>query len=113
MGQLVQLQQGGGDSCGVVPERVSHRAKSQRGRVVQLLNPVDPWLKSAWFQSLNILSHLLVSKFAFKLNLYRYNAAGLYDANKEMHVRAVTFEGSEHESHSAPLTGVGLPLPGC
>ena len=35
----------------------------------------------------------------------RVNAVGLYDEHKEMHVRAVTFEGNEHESQSAPLTG--------
>lgn len=35
----------------------------------------------------------------------RMNALNLYDGDKEMHARAVTFEGSEHESHSAPLTG--------
>jgi hypothetical protein len=38
---------------------------------------VDPWLKTAWFQPLNLKcwsKNLLVSKFAFKLNLYRYAA---------------------------------------
>lgn len=35
----------------------------------------------------------------------RVNVHGLYDAHKDMHARAVTFEGREHESQSVPLTG--------
>ena len=35
----------------------------------------------------------------------RVNAMGLYDASRDMAARAVTFEGNEHDSHSAPLTG--------
>jgi hypothetical protein len=35
------------------------------------LYKLDPYLKGAWFQSLN----LLVSKCAFKCNLYHYTAA--------------------------------------
>jgi hypothetical protein len=36
------------------------------------LNAVDPALESAWFQPLNLKCDILVSKFAFKCNLYRY-----------------------------------------
>ena len=36
------------------------------------LNAVEPWLESAWFQTLNLKCDILVSKFAFKCNLYRY-----------------------------------------
>jgi hypothetical protein len=35
-------------------------------------NQVDSALQSAWFQPLNLSSEFLVSKFAFKFNLYRY-----------------------------------------
>jgi hypothetical protein len=38
------------------------------------LNPVDPYHESAWFQPLNLKCDILVSNFAFKCNLYRYNA---------------------------------------
>jgi hypothetical protein len=37
------------------------------------LNSADPELESAWFQPLNLKYDILVSKFAFKINLYRYN----------------------------------------
>ena len=37
------------------------------------LNPVDPWLESAWFRRLNRKCDILVSKVAFKLNLYHYS----------------------------------------
>jgi hypothetical protein len=37
------------------------------------LNSVDPpWLETACFQPLNLKCDILVSKFAFKFNLYRY-----------------------------------------
>ena len=36
------------------------------------LNAVDPQLESTWFQPLNRKCDLLVSKFAFNLNLCRY-----------------------------------------
>jgi hypothetical protein len=39
------------------------------------LNPVDPQLESAWFQPLSLKCDILVSKFAFKCNLYRYKLA--------------------------------------
>jgi hypothetical protein len=39
------------------------------------LNSVDPYLESIQFQPLSLSSDFLVSKFAFKFNLYRYNAA--------------------------------------
>jgi hypothetical protein len=38
-------------------------------------NAVDPSLESARFQRSNLSSDFLVSKFAFKFNLYRYSAA--------------------------------------
>ena len=37
------------------------------------LNSLDPQLESAWFQHLILKCDLLVSKFPFKFNLYRYN----------------------------------------
>jgi hypothetical protein len=39
------------------------------------LNAIYPDLESAWFQPLNLLCDILVSKFAFKINLYHYNPA--------------------------------------
>jgi nitrile hydratase len=36
------------------------------------VNAADPQLESAWFQPLNLKCDILVSKFAFKFNLYRY-----------------------------------------
>jgi hypothetical protein len=35
------------------------------------LYPVDPHLECAWFQALIPCSENMVSKFAFKVNLYR------------------------------------------
>jgi hypothetical protein len=40
---------------------------------VYRLNPVDPQLESASFQPLSLSSEKLVSKFAFKFNVYRYS----------------------------------------
>jgi hypothetical protein len=37
-------------------------------------NSVDPWLERAWFQPLSLKRDILVSKFAFKCNLYRYSS---------------------------------------
>ena len=46
----------------------------QHGGAVQVeSSPADPALESAWFQPLNLSSEKLVSKFAFKFNLYRYS----------------------------------------
>jgi hypothetical protein len=39
------------------------------------LNAVEPWLESAWFQTLNLKCDILVSKFAFKCNLYHFTSA--------------------------------------
>jgi hypothetical protein len=36
-------------------------------------------LKGAWFQPLNLKCDILVSKFAFKFNLYRYSSAFVGD----------------------------------
>jgi hypothetical protein len=44
---------------------------SSRLGAVQVKNPVDPQLESVWFQPL-LSNEKLVSKFAFKCNLYRY-----------------------------------------
>jgi hypothetical protein len=43
------------------------------------LSAVDIQLESAWFQPFNLSSVFLVSKFAFKFNLYRYSSAKLDD----------------------------------
>ena len=48
----------------------SQRADYEAG--LYKLNPVDPQLESAWFQPLKLKCDFLVSKFAFKFNLYRY-----------------------------------------
>jgi hypothetical protein len=41
------------------------------------LDRVYPQLESAWFQPLSLTCDVLVSKFAFKFNVYRYALAGL------------------------------------
>jgi hypothetical protein len=41
------------------------------------LNAIDPELESAWFQPLSLTRDILVSKFAFTFNLYRYNESGV------------------------------------
>ena len=38
------------------------------------LNPVDPQIESDWFQPVSLCSETLISRFAFKFNLYRYTA---------------------------------------
>jgi hypothetical protein len=40
------------------------------------LNSVDPELESACFQPLNLKRDILVSNFAFKCDLHRYNEVG-------------------------------------
>jgi hypothetical protein len=38
------------------------------------LNAVDPYLGRNWFQLLTVKCDILVSKFAFKFNLYHYSS---------------------------------------
>ena len=48
--------------------------RSSGGAVqVEFSNAADPVIESTRFQPLNLSSEKLVSKFAFKLNLYRYS----------------------------------------
>jgi hypothetical protein len=56
------------------------------------LNGVDPELESAWFQPLNLKCDLLVSKFAFKFNLYRYATdVKLWALDRRTFLRIVSF----------------------
>jgi hypothetical protein len=64
---------------GVIAARALHLYGVEAVAVVGLykLNPVYPQLESTWIlQPLNLKFDLLVSKFAFKCNLYRYTAGG-------------------------------------
>jgi hypothetical protein len=45
------------------------------GGAVRKLNPVDPQLESAWFQTLNVKYVFLVSTIALKCNLWHYTPA--------------------------------------
>jgi hypothetical protein len=57
-----------------VLEENNIHANQQSGVMVWLymLNAVDAWLETAWFQRFILKSDILVSNFAFKFNLYRY-----------------------------------------
>ena len=59
------------------------------------LNPDYPQLESAWFQTLNLKCDILVSKFAFKCNLYRcYTSA--------------SYPGKDLYGNADPVAAVGL-----
>jgi hypothetical protein len=64
MGQLIPLHHGDAEAA----RRKKELEGGSRGGAVQ----VDPQLESARFQPLNLKCDILVSKFAFKCNLYRY-----------------------------------------
>ena len=72
------------------------------------LNPVDQQLESAWFQPLNLKCNFMVSKFAFKCNLYHYSErliAGEY-------IKYNNNSGYIDEEHLRSTPQVGLALPG-
>jgi hypothetical protein len=59
------------------------------------LNPVyPPQLKSAWFQPSNLSNEDPVSKFAFKCNLYRYDAAAFVDKVRRRERGDAAFQGN-------------------
>ena len=79
--------------AGVFPERA---VGGPHAVGLYKLNPVDAVaLESAWFQPLNLSTEILVSKFAFKFNLYHYASgagrgaaaagAGAQGARRELH----------------------------